>query len=66
MTYDTLNIYVLCGINADSILFSCPYLNLQIFISHLKHCKPEGRGFGSRGGHWMFPIGLILPAALWP
>jgi hypothetical protein len=28
--------------------------------------KPEGRGFYSRWGHWIFSIYLILPAALWP
>jgi hypothetical protein len=28
--------------------------------------KPEGRGFSSRLGHWIFSIDLILPAALGP
>jgi hypothetical protein len=28
--------------------------------------KPEGRGFNSRWGHWIFSIDLILPAALVP
>jgi hypothetical protein len=26
--------------------------------------KPEGRGFDSRGCHWIFFIDIILPAAL--
>jgi hypothetical protein len=28
--------------------------------------KPEGRGFNSRRGHYIFYFYLILPAALWP
>jgi hypothetical protein len=28
--------------------------------------KPEGRGFKSRLGHWIFLIDLILPAVLGP
>jgi hypothetical protein len=28
--------------------------------------KPEGRGFDSRWGHWIFFIDIILPVALWP
>jgi hypothetical protein len=26
--------------------------------------KPEGREFDSQWGHWIFPVDLILPAAL--
>jgi hypothetical protein len=28
--------------------------------------KPEGLGFNSRWGHWIFSIDLILPAAIGP
>jgi hypothetical protein len=39
---------------------------ILLFNSHIYYCKPEGRGYDSRWGHWIFPIDLILRAALWP
>jgi hypothetical protein len=41
------------------------YHAVAYLVEALCH-KPEGRGFDSRLGRWIFPIEPILPSALWP
>jgi hypothetical protein len=57
-----------CRLN-DYSIFS-HHNNLQIKTTYntcVALCyKPEGRGFKSQWGHWVFSFDLILEAALWP
>jgi hypothetical protein len=51
-------------------VYTLIYISLKLFFGSVVvealYCKPEGRGFETRRGEFIFSIYLILPAALGP